>query len=187
MVGVAVLAASAVQAGHPWAVAMAPHHDGCSRTRARAGATPLPDLVSELWRLAWPAVVRMLLSCGCDRLTLAMVGHWDEKIAQRNGTQQGPQPTKLILREATAVRRHRLAASTLGLGRRRDRHAHFVEHKRTQRQRRFKIELLGRSIDAAGPARGPRWGGQGACARCTPSPWWLLSEECPGGLCEPTP
>ena len=39
----------------------------------------------ELWALAWPAIVRMLLSCGCDRLTLGMVGHWDNVTSHFDG------------------------------------------------------------------------------------------------------
>jgi MATE family multidrug resistance protein len=33
----------------------------------------------ELWKLAWPAMLRNFLNCACDRITLALVGHYDYK------------------------------------------------------------------------------------------------------------
>ena len=32
---------------------------------------------SEIWTLAYPAMLRNLVDCGSDRLTLALVGHYD--------------------------------------------------------------------------------------------------------------
>ena len=34
-------------------------------------------LASDLWQLAWPAILRNTLNCASDRATLALVGHFD--------------------------------------------------------------------------------------------------------------
>ena len=35
------------------------------------------SLAIDIWRLAWPAIVRNSLNCAADRVTLAFVGHYD--------------------------------------------------------------------------------------------------------------
>eukprot|EP00041_Stephanoeca_diplocostata_P006009 m.73156 g.73156 ORF g.73156 m.73156 type:complete len:502 (+) comp16118_c0_seq3:275-1780(+) len=48
-----------------------------------------PSMTWELWRLAWPAMLRNLLNCSCDRLTLAVVGHYDHNTAHYDGAGLG--------------------------------------------------------------------------------------------------
>ena len=36
-----------------------------------------PSAATEIWRLSWPAMCRNILNCAADRLTLAIVGHYD--------------------------------------------------------------------------------------------------------------
>ena len=44
---------------------------------------------AELWRIAWPAILRNSLNCGSDRLTLALVGHYDPDKAHYDGAGLG--------------------------------------------------------------------------------------------------
>jgi Na+-driven multidrug efflux pump len=44
-------------------------------------------LTAELWRLAWPAIIRNFLNCASDRATLALVGHYDRDEAHYDGQQ----------------------------------------------------------------------------------------------------
>ena len=46
-------------------------------------------LTAELWALAWPAILRNVLNCACDRLTLALVGHWDPSTVHYDGAGLG--------------------------------------------------------------------------------------------------
>ena len=56
---------------------------GC---RGRARRLPL---TAELWALAWPAILRNVLNCACDRLTLALVGHYDPSTVHYDGAGLG--------------------------------------------------------------------------------------------------
>eukprot|EP00041_Stephanoeca_diplocostata_P029195 m.856061 g.856061 ORF g.856061 m.856061 type:complete len:544 (-) comp23511_c0_seq1:3708-5339(-) len=65
--------------------------DGPTDLGSNAACQPrsyLP-MVSELWLLAWPVMVRNLLNCGSDRLTLAVVGHYDASTAHYDGAGLG--------------------------------------------------------------------------------------------------
>eukprot|EP00729_Bicosta_minor_P021709 gene21709-33414_t len=57
-------------------------------TNGRRIPLPAPKAL-ELWRLAWPAMLRQLVSCSCDRLTLAAVGHWDPSVTHYDGAGLG--------------------------------------------------------------------------------------------------
>ena len=57
-----------------------------ARSRGRARRLPL---TSELWALAWPAILRNVLNCACDRLTLALVGHYDPSTVHYDGAGLG--------------------------------------------------------------------------------------------------
>ena len=46
-------------------------------------------LTRELWALAWPAILRNMLNCACDRLTLALVGQYDPSTAHYDGAGLG--------------------------------------------------------------------------------------------------
>ena len=46
-------------------------------------------LAAELWRLAWPAIIRNALNCASDRATLALVGHYDHDTAHYDGAGLG--------------------------------------------------------------------------------------------------
>ena len=49
----------------------------------------LPELAAELWRLAWPAIIRNMLNCASDRATLAFVGHYDDEKDHYDGAGLG--------------------------------------------------------------------------------------------------
>ena len=61
-------------------------HSSFSGRRGRARRLPL---TSELWALAWPAILRNVLNCACDRLTLALVGHYDPSTVHYDGAGLG--------------------------------------------------------------------------------------------------
>jgi hypothetical protein len=46
---------------------------------ARSGGEDMLAITLELWKRAWPAMLRNFLNCACDRITLALVGHYDYK------------------------------------------------------------------------------------------------------------
>ena len=46
-------------------------------------------LAAELWRLAWPAIMRNAINCASDRVTLAFVGHYDQERAHYDGAGLG--------------------------------------------------------------------------------------------------
>ena len=61
-------------------------HSSFSSRRGRARRLPL---TAELWALAWPAILRNVLNCACDRLTLALVGHYDPSTVHYDGAGLG--------------------------------------------------------------------------------------------------
>ena len=61
---------------------------GVTRGRARSRCDRLPH-TAELWALAWPAILRNVLNCACDRLTLALVGHYDPSTVHYDGAGLG--------------------------------------------------------------------------------------------------
>lgn len=61
-------------------------HSSFSGRRGRARRLPL---TAELWALAWPAILRNVLNCACDRLTLALVGHYDPSTVHYDGAGLG--------------------------------------------------------------------------------------------------
>ena len=61
-------------------------HSSFSGRRGRALRLPL---TAELWALAWPAILRNVLNCACDRLTLALVGHYDPSTVHYDGAGLG--------------------------------------------------------------------------------------------------
>ena len=50
---------------------------------------PRAALSRELWQLAWPAIVRNTLNCAADRVTLVLVGHYDDSRAHYDGAGLG--------------------------------------------------------------------------------------------------
>ena len=61
-------------------------HSSFPGRRGRARRLPL---TAELWALAWPAILRNVLNCACDRLTLALVGHYDPSTVHYDGAGLG--------------------------------------------------------------------------------------------------
>ena len=59
------------------------------RARCRLRLCDRLPLTAELWALAWPAILRNVLNCACDRLTLALVGHYDPSIVHYDGAGLG--------------------------------------------------------------------------------------------------